>query len=74
MIAFATVIPTAVACSCYPPSNICSLGQQLEQSVEVLQLEKLRAEQDAAQAHRYIEVSLEAAMHLLLTFSSMSGA
>lgn len=32
---------------------------KVEQSVEVLQLEKLQAEQDAAQAHRYIEVRLD---------------
>lgn len=34
-----------------PPTHL-----KLEQSVQVLQLKRAQAEQDAAQAHRYIEV------------------
>lgn len=36
---------------------------QLEQSVEVLRLEKMQAEDDACQAHRYIEVGRRAVQH-----------
>lgn len=57
-----------------PPSLLRSLRRfaiapptplpcQLEQSIEVLRLEKMQAEEDALQAHRYIEVGR---MHLCL--------